>query len=241
MSHLHTERLAALADQLPTAEEAEHLAACRECATERDAHRAVLEMAGESRRSIAAPLTDWESLSTALRSEGMMSDEAAGPALVRQSPWSGRMLRVAAAILLVAGGAFIGRYTASAESLAVADNAGTGSGVPSAEMLLPEYTSPEEARLALARYETAYLHAASFLDAQAENVQAPGEGGHDPDTYRTRLAALDRVGTTMREALSESPLDPLINSYYMTAMSQRAATMRQLNRALPAEARLVGF
>jgi hypothetical protein len=240
MSHLHTERLAALADQLPTAEEAEHLAACRECAIERDAHLAVLEMAGESRRSIAAPLTDWDSLSTALRSEGLMNDGEAGPVLVRQSPWSRRMLRVAAALLLVAGGAFIGRYTAPAESLMVADNAGMGSEVPTVDMLLPEYTSAEQARLALARYETAFQHAASFLEAQAEAVQ-PLDREDDPDTYRTRLAALDMVGTTMREALSESPLDPVINSYYMTAMSQRAATMRQLNRALPAEARLVGF
>ena len=39
MSHLSTERLAALADEEPTAPEAAHLAACGECSRERAAYR----------------------------------------------------------------------------------------------------------------------------------------------------------------------------------------------------------
>ena len=45
MLHLSSERLAELADGEPTVAEAEHLAACAICATERSAHRRLLSLA----------------------------------------------------------------------------------------------------------------------------------------------------------------------------------------------------
>src|SRR5215213_2578221 len=67
MLHLSSERLAELADGEPTIAEAEHLAACAICATERSAHQRLLTLAGDERDRIAPPLTNWASLSARLR------------------------------------------------------------------------------------------------------------------------------------------------------------------------------
>jgi hypothetical protein len=50
--------------------------------------------------------------------------------------------------------------------------------------------------------------------------------------YRTRLAALDNVMTEIRGALKEAPEDPVINQYYLTTVSAREATLRQLGTTL---------
>ena len=58
MLHVSAERLAALADGQPTHEEAAHLVACEDCAHERGAYRALIEMAELSyilSRPFAAP------------------------------------------------------------------------------------------------------------------------------------------------------------------------------------------
>ena len=67
MLHLSSERLAELADGEPTVAEAEHLAACAICATERSAHQRLLSLAGGERGRIAPPLTEWATLSQQLR------------------------------------------------------------------------------------------------------------------------------------------------------------------------------
>ena len=78
MSHLSAERLAALADaSLATTEEAANLASCADCAEERDAHRRLATMALDERSRLAPPLTDWSSLSAALRAEGLIDESAA--------------------------------------------------------------------------------------------------------------------------------------------------------------------
>ena len=87
MLHLDPERLAALADEAPTAEEGAHLAHCLACRRERDAYVALLALAQREGRAAAAwdapdgmdaePLTSWASLSTALRAEGLLTTPAA--------------------------------------------------------------------------------------------------------------------------------------------------------------------
>jgi hypothetical protein len=81
-----------------------------------------------------------------------------------------------------------------------------------------------------------YEQAAAFL-AQHDSSAASGS----PVAYRSRLAALDRVISTTREALREAPHDPVINDYYLTTIGQREVTLRQLNTALPASLRLNSF
>ena len=69
MSHLSTERLAALGDEEPTAVEAAHLAACADCARERSAYRTLVAMARTERDAIGIPLTRWESIAGAMAAE----------------------------------------------------------------------------------------------------------------------------------------------------------------------------
>lgn len=81
-----------------------------------------------------------------------------------------------------------------------------------------------------------YERAAAFL---AQHDGAAGAG--NPVAYRSRLAALDQVLSTTRQAMREAPHDPVINEYYLTTIGQREATLRQLNTALPASLRLDSF
>src|SRR3954465_7961227 len=113
MSHLSTDRLAALGDDEPTPAEAEHLGACAECARERAAYRTLVAMAHAERDSIGLPLTRWESIAGALANEPpastrpvlTLAPSMSLPAVRRRN----RMpLQAAAAVLLVAGGAIAG-------------------------------------------------------------------------------------------------------------------------------------
>src|SRR4051794_40874474 len=99
MSHLPTERLAALVDETPTAAELAHLASCGECARERAAFQSVADLAGEEASRIGTPLTSWETLRPSLVADGII-DGGNGLRFRAQPrrPW----LQVAAAALLVA-------------------------------------------------------------------------------------------------------------------------------------------
>src|SRR5438067_8923135 len=122
MSHLSIERLAALADEQPTADEHTHLSRCDRCASEVRAHRSLLAMAGGEREAMQSPLTRWESLSKQLRTEGLIAESgwnADGSArtvrsAVQASRWP---LQIAAALLLVAGGVALGRFSAGAPAI----------------------------------------------------------------------------------------------------------------------------
>jgi hypothetical protein len=90
MQHLSTERLAALADETPTPEEAAHLARCLACRRERDVYLALLDLArregsaGVEPGALAAvgePLSSWDAIAAGLRAEGLIDDRASrGPA-----------------------------------------------------------------------------------------------------------------------------------------------------------------
>jgi len=212
MLHLHTERLAELGDDIPTVEEAAHLAACPHCAHERVAYQALVAMAIAEREPFGLPLTRWDA--------------------------------IAAALLLMTGGAMLGRMSMGAGALPGADRqiataAPVGGG---AAKVLPAadsstFASIEDARAAQRRSEALYQQAAAFL----ARVDTTGIGSGSPVAYHSRLAALDRVISTTREAMREAPHDPVINGYYLTTLGQREATLRQLNTALPASLRMNSF
>lgn len=237
MSHLSAERLAALADagEPTTAPEAEHLAVCRACAREREAYRTLVAGARAERAIIGVPLTQWEAIAEGLR--------AADPIVVRHDARRRlpRILQVAAGVLLLAGGAAAGRMSAVAGPLAVQPSpasadlrpSGLAGRIPAAGT---EFASVADAQAALARHESGYQQAAAYL---AENDTASWLDA--PDDYRTRLVALERVGRTMREAIEDAPYDPVLTGYYLATLGQREATLRQLNVATPASARLNTF
>ena len=124
MLHLSSERLAELADSEPTLAEAEHLAACATCATERSAHQRVLTLASDERDRLAPPLTDWATLSARLRQEEIILTPATAASdvvpLVTPRPhrraWLAG-LRVAAGLVLAIGFGALGRLTAGASAL----------------------------------------------------------------------------------------------------------------------------
>ena len=209
------------------------------------------ELVARERDRGAPPLTDWNSLADRLRAEGLIKERQFGGS----SGFGGFAPRVwmqaAAALLLVAGGAAIGRFTApasagvtsasqSAPSTSAATQTASTGNVGSATTVsatAAEFRSPEEAWDVLNRAGEEYQRASAYLSASNTQVPLPT----NPDTYRTRLAALDNVMSEMRSALNEAPHDPVINQYYLATVGAREATLRQLGTTLPAGARLNRF
>lgn len=224
MLHLPTERLAALGDEIPTNEEAAHLAACVACAQERSAYQTLVSMAHGEREPFGLPLTRWDAISTEL------AQHAPVVTPIRTGQRSVRMLQIAAGLLLVAGGAIAGRASAGAALLP------STSSVAQAASDSNAFASAEDARAAQQRSEATYQQAAAFL-ARFDTLENTGS----PVAYRSRLAALDRVISTTREAMRQAPHDPVINGYYLTTLGQREATLRQLNTSLPASLRVNSF
>ena len=258
MLHLSSERLAELADGEPTVAEAEHLAACASCATERSAHQRLLSLAGDERDRIAPPLTEWATLSQQLRVEGIISDHVPtrpGTNVVpfvapapRSRAWLAG-LRVAAGLVFAIGFGALGRMSARAPVVPttseVTDLARSivGRGV---DKLVPPVmqggdTSPfsnvEEALASLATSQRNYDRAVAFIAAHDSTPSSPDAG----EVFRTRLAALDQMAETSRQALTVAPTDLVLNQYYLSTLGAREVTLRQLGSSLGQGQRLVRF
>ena len=242
MPHLSPDRLAELADGDPTRPESAHLAGCTSCASELDAHRRVLTVAHLERERLMPPLTAWESLAPALRSEGLLRDAA----VADRRHWYGWM-RAAAAVVLLVGGAMIGRVSAGVGAVPGSE---IGSGVRDAvaSKMRPAsfnsaatektFRSTDEAIAALTESQSTYQRAVSYLATQgpggASSVQAP-------ETYQRRIAALDDIAGAVRAALYKTPDDPVVNRAYLRTMGERATALRQLGTAMPVGTRLASY
>lgn len=214
MRHLKLEALARLVDEASDPEETAHLAACEECRLELEALREQTEALGTLPKLMPPP-DAWPDLQERLRKEGLVRTRG------RRAPGPG-MVRAAAAIaLFLAGGAagFLVRGPldgAAGPAVAETDTvrsggvvAGPGAGEPSVA-LSEEVERTEE----------------MFADALDRFMRASGTDAPDP---AARLAALDNIVLTTAEALNESPADPIINSYHLTAVAQRKELIRQLS------------
>jgi hypothetical protein len=239
MSHLSTDRLAALGDEAPTPVEAAHLATCDVCAREYAAYRALVTLAHEERGAIGIPLTRFEAIASALATEKVVASPAARVTDQRARPraFLRTPMRAAAGFLLLAGGAIAGRVSAGAPPIPF-----SARNVPTVATTIPRadsanFASIEQARDAQLHSEALYQQAAAYL---AEH-DTTGVGEGSPVAYRSRLAALDQVISTTREAMRQAPHDPVINGYYLTTLGQREATLRQLNTVLPASLRANSF
>ena len=221
MSHLPTERLAALVNEPPSASELGHLASCADCSREREAYLQLSALAGAERDRIGVPLTSWDGVSAALaRDERLMAP--------RSRSWGIAVGRAAAAVLLVACGVAAGRYSAT-RTMAAAQVQRTDSLAPRDTSV--RFSSVDDALKAQAWSQALYQQATAYV---AQNDTAVKSGGESPAGMRTRLAALDRVLETTSAALNQAPYDPVINGYYLTTLGQREATLRQLRTSLPA-------
>jgi hypothetical protein len=249
MPHLDADRLAALADETPTAGDAEHLAACAVCAREIEAHRRVLARAKRSADApLDAPLTSFDAIARALRAGGDAGDgdlaTARPPRWTRLRPW----MQIAAALVIGAGGVFAGRASTRLGEIKLASSNAGATDVRNVSNTSngsnPAFTTTDgkpiltlsEALKVMQRAETDYRLAAAFI---ASHDSSYGRG--DVDRYRTRLAALDKVSDAALQAVNASPDDPVLNQYLYSAHSAREVTMRQLGNALPAGVRLTSW
>jgi len=236
MSHLPDERLAAMSDESPTQAELAHLAACERCARERAAYRSLRAVASTEQKRIGAPLSDWESLAPALRADGVI-DTGEWRVARRPRRFSGVWSQAAAAVLIAIGGIAYGRYSAVGSVWPDSARHQPATAAASVADSAPAFSSIDEARAAQEHYESLYQSAALYL-AEHDTLELSPDS---PAAMRRRLATLDEVGQTVRQALSQSPGDPVINGYYLTTLNQREATLRQLNAALPAGTRVNSF
>lgn len=236
MSHLSTDRLAAIADDTPTAAEATHLAGCWDCRAEVSAYRRLARMAAMAPIP-TEPLTAWSALVPHLRAEGILVDAMRlerpvaqqavrsathraplVPINARTPTWSMWAMRAAAGLVLVLGGAAVGRYTAVAPAPIDATNVAVGRSAPA-------FQSADEALTVLTASQQQYQRAAAFLATQDTTLRFIGM---NEDSYTARLAALDEIAAAARSALYRSPQDPMLNQYYLTTLGAREATLRQI-------------
>jgi len=235
MSHLSTDRLAAIADDTPTADEATHLAGCWDCRAELAAYRRLVRMSAMAPLP-TEPLTAWSRLAPQLRAEGIIVDAArieranASPPLGGATvvPLASRRplvqlwaMRAAAGLTLLVGGAALGRVTAPPQDPMFASTQ-----IPSA----PAFQTADDAVRALTVAQQQYQTAAAFLAAQDTSKRFIGMNG---DSYQARLAALDEIAAATRAALYRAPQDPMLNQYYLTTLGAREATLRQIGATQP--------
>jgi hypothetical protein len=234
MSHLPTERLAALVDESPTPPELAHLASCAECARERAMFQSLADLSASESSRLGLPLTKWESLAPALTADGVI-DTGRGfqlrSAQVRR-PW----MQAAAAVLLIAGGMMAGRYSAGAAVLPMND--GQSSGVAALGLdTSSRFRSVADAKQVQAQSQVLYETATAFL-AQQDTTSRPTDS---PSAIRARLAAIEQTQDVMGEALKKAPYDAVINDYYLSVLGQREATLRQLNAVMPASMKITSY
>jgi hypothetical protein len=259
MLHLSSERLAELADSEPTIAEAEHLAACATCATERSAHQRLLTMANDERDRTAQPLTEWSSLAARLRDEGIISGPVSLPAtletkVISLPPRPHRRawlagLRVAAGIVFAVGFGALGRVSAGAPAAPsrteiatfAAGLAGRATkALPAVRNVNDQNTTFSDVFEALAALDTAqrnYDRAVQYIAAHDSTGQSPEAS----DVFRTRLAALDQMAEVSRQGLSVAPTDPVLNQYYLSTLGAREVTLRQLGSVLTPGKRMARF
>ena len=218
MLHLSIERLAELGDVEPTRDEAEHLARCAQCARERAAYRRLTALAGDERSRLGPPLTEWGLLRERLVADGLVRDNARWSVALGSSR---RWMQAAAAAFLVVGGVFAGRVSAG---MSVAQAVAAGQ---RADTTTVEFRSPSEALAVLNRAYEEYSSAATYL---AANDTVSTDRAFD--RFRARLAFLDEVAQSTREALAEAPQDPLINQFYVSTLGARDATLQRMGQVV---------
>jgi hypothetical protein len=220
MQHLRREELARLVDETPGHEERVHLDRCAACRDELDAMRDQTSLlAAMPLRT--APDRGWPLLRARLHHEGLLDGTPNRPAA---GSGARGLLRAATYIgLFLLGGASGIAVTRAAGPPA----GGFASAAPDGQTVGAEAPTPDMATSRLREAEALYLDA---LGRYSQMMEGPRTGS-DP---AARLAALEGILLTTRAALEAAPADPVINGYYLTAMGQRDAVLRQI-AATPAD------
>ena len=205
--HLEHERLSALIDGEDDAEAHAHLERCEACRRELETLRR-MRMALSAMDDLEPPADGWERIAAALPGEEPRSGWRNG------TTW----LRVAAALLLFAGGLGVGARLGPEWGGGTTAVTGSGDGV--AELASSEAASGDTYRQALDRLES--LRAAG---------PSPEQAYRDPGAAAEHLARLDAVIRAAREALHEDPADPTMNDFLFEVVEEREALEEALQLA----------
>ena len=253
MSHLSLETIARLVEDEPDSVEAAHLSACTECRTQLDAMTEDVHALAMLPDMAAAP-DQWDVLERRLAEEGLirhgarhfgttarMMPIAAALLLFVGGALAGRMSAQAPALTMATAPAqepaavrpAVDTRPAITPPASLATSAtpraadepqpeprGSVTFASSGGSDMPLPATREDAAQYLRAAESMYLEA---LTRYAE-LASQAESG-DPVA---RLAALQSIILTTQAALNETPTDPVINGYHLTALAQRDATLRQV-------------
>jgi len=230
MSHLNSERLAALSDDTPTPIESAHITTCDACSAELAAQRKLARMAAAAGPMTDGPISNFNALVPRLKAEGLIASENRRAVMVR---WT---MRAAASFALVAGGVAAGRLSAANAGVGVAtgNQANGSTSLVAGAQPVSSFSTPDDAVKALSNSQQTYQSAAAYLAAQDTTSHFIGL---NENTYRTRLAALDEIIAATRTALYQAPQDPVLNQYYQGTLTARQATLTQLRGVMPVAAR----
>jgi hypothetical protein len=157
-------------------------------------------------------------------------------------------LRVAAGLVFAVGFGALGRMSAHAPVVPttgeVKDLAlsviGGGKGKPIMPPVFQDgspFSNVEEALASLETSQRNYDRAVAFIAAHDSTPSSPDAG----EVFRARLAALDQMAETSRQALTLAPTDLVLNQYYLSTLGAREVTLRQLGSSLGQGQRLVRF
>ena len=230
MSHLTSERLAALSDDTPTPIESAHITTCDACSLELSAQRKLARMAAAAGPVTDGTISNFDALVPRLRAEGLIAAPNRRALVIK---WG---MRAAASLALLTGGVFAGRMSVApaGNALAAGSTAANSGALTSGAEPVASFRTPDDAVKALSSSQQVYSTAAAYLAAQDTSSHFIGlnEG-----TYRTRLGALDEILATTRAALYQAPQDPVLNQYYQGTLSARQATLVQLRGVMPVAAR----
>ncbi|HSK20352.1 MAG TPA: hypothetical protein VK912_14465 [Longimicrobiales bacterium] len=254
MSHLNLETIARLVEDEPDTTEAAHLSACAKCRTQLEAMTEDVHALAMLPDMAVVP-DQWAALERRLTEEGLiqrphrpgsawMMQAAAALLLLLGGALAGRMTAPGAAPRTAA----VPTETRDAvqpgldapPAVLATDTEGqraedatpalrpetTPRSVTLASdqgMTLPQNATMDEAAEYLRGAEAAYLEALTRYAELASQAQSG-----DPIA---RLAALQSIILTTQAALNETPTDPVINGYHLTALAQRDATLRQVAQA----------
>ena len=254
MSHLSLETIARLVEDEPDTTEAAHLSACAECRTQLEAMTEDVHALAMLPDMAVVP-DQWAALERRLAGEGLiqqphrasgawMMQAAAALLLLLGGALAGRMTapatapRTAAAPTETRGAVQPGQDAPPAVLATDAGQLPAGDATPALRpepaprsvtlasdqgMTLPPNATMDEAAEYLRGAEAAYLEALTRYAELASQAQSG-----DPIA---RLAALQSIILTTQAALNETPTDPVINGYHLTALAQRDATLRQVAQA----------
>jgi len=221
--HLTLEALARLVDEAATRDEHAHLADCEECRGRLDALREQTAALGQL-PDVRPPRGDWAVLEARMASEGLVRPE---PNLLQRLASTPGWMRVAASVVLFAGGVGVGagldRMAPADTRPALASGAARSQGGVSTVALETATVSTADAAADLVR-----IKEREYRDALVQFAQLSEGEGTAPNP-EARMASLDYAIVSLQAGLQEAPADPVLNGFLASMLAERDNTLRQIS------------